>query len=98
MAYCQLAIRPHPNPLPLGEGVIPRSPLGEGVLQGSPLGEGVLHRSQGSDLMSDSAFGGGIVAAYNPCASDDEVTVEFSGGVEVKRLLLGFVPPETLDD
>ena len=40
IAYSQLAILPHPNPLPLGEGVLQRSPEGEGVLQRSPLGEG----------------------------------------------------------
>ena len=33
------------------------------------------------DLVRHRAFGEGIVTAYNPSASDDEVTVEFAGGV-----------------
>ncbi len=33
---------PHPDPPPLGEGVVTASPLGEGVVTASPLGEGVL--------------------------------------------------------
>ena len=50
------------------------------------------------DLVRHRAFGEGIVTAYNPAASDDEVTVEFAGGVGVKRLLLSFAPLEKLDD
>ena len=50
------------------------------------------------DLVRHRAFGEGIVTAYNPSASDDEVTVEFAGGVGVKRLLLSFAPLEKLDD
>ena len=41
MAYFQFAILPHPNPLPLGEGILQRSPLGEGVLQRSLLAASV---------------------------------------------------------
>ena len=33
------------------------------------------------DLVRHRAFGEGVVTAYNPSASDDEVTVEFAGGV-----------------
>ena len=50
------------------------------------------------DLVRHRAFGEGVVTAYNPSASDDEVTVEFAGGVGVKRLLLSFAPLEKLDD
>ena len=50
------------------------------------------------NLVRHRAFGEGIVTAYNPSASDDEVTVEFAGGVGVKRLLLSFAPLEKLDD
>ena len=50
------------------------------------------------DLVRHRAFGEGIVTAYNPSSSDDEVTVEFAGGVGVKRLLLSFAPLEKLDD
>ena len=50
------------------------------------------------DLVRHRAFGEGIVTVYNPSASDDEVTVEFAGGVGVKRLLLSFAPLEKLDD
>ena len=57
---------------------------------GPPLrvGDAVRHR----------AFGDGIVTACDATASDVEVTVEFAGGVGVKRLLLSFAPLEKLDD
>jgi DNA helicase-2/ATP-dependent DNA helicase PcrA len=50
------------------------------------------------DLVRHRAFGEGVVTAYNPSTSDDEVTVEFAGGVGVKRLLLSFAPLEKLSD
>ena len=50
------------------------------------------------DLVHHRAFGEGIITGYNPSSSDDEVTVEFAGGVGVKRLLLSLAPLEKLDD
>ena len=52
------------------------------------VGDSVRHR----------AFGEGIVMACDLTASDVEVTVEFSGGVGTKRLLLSFAPLEKLSD
>ncbi len=49
------------------------------------------------DMVRHRAFGEGIVTAYNPAAADDEITVEFSGGIGVKRLLLSYAPLEKLD-
>ena len=50
------------------------------------------------DLVRHRAFGEGIVTAADMTASDTEVTVEFAGGVGVKRLLLSFAPLERVDD
>ena len=50
------------------------------------------------DLVRHRAFGEGIVMATDVTASDVEVTVEFAGGVGVKRLLLSFAPLEKVDD
>ena len=66
------------------------------LVAGSPLPSRLSLRV--GDLVRHRAFGEGIVTAYNPSASDDEVTVEFAGGVGVKRLLLSFAPLEKLDD
>ena len=49
------------------------------------------------DAVRHRAFGEGIVTAYDPTASDVEITVEFSGGVGAKRLLLSYAPLERLD-
>ena len=48
------------------------------------------------DAVRHRAFGDGIVTACEPASSDIEVTVEFTGGVGVKRLLLSFAPLEKL--
>ena len=48
------------------------------------------------DAVRHRAFGDGIVTACDGTASDVEVTVEFAGGVGVKRLLLSFAPLEKL--
>ena len=50
------------------------------------------------DPVRHRAFGEGIVTACDPTESDVEVTVEFAGGVGVKRLLLSFAPLEKLAD
>ncbi len=49
------------------------------------------------DAVRHRAFGEGIVTAYDPTASDVEITVEFSGGVGAKRLLLSYAPLERLE-
>ena len=49
------------------------------------------------DAVSHRAFGDGVVTAYDPTASDVEVTVEFARGVGVKRLLLSYAPLEKVD-
>ena len=41
-----------------------------------------------------SQFGEGVVTACDVTVADTEVTVEFEGGVGVKRLLLSFAPLE----
>ena len=48
------------------------------------------------DRVRHRAFGEGIVTACEATPSDVEVTVEFAGGVGVKRLLLSFAPLEKL--
>ena len=53
---------------------------------------------QVGDAVRHTAFGEGIVMARDVTASDVEVTVEFAGGVGVKRLLLSFAPLEKLAD
>ena len=50
------------------------------------------------DPVRHRAFGEGIVTACEVTASDVEVTVEFSGGVGAKRLLLSFAPLEKLSE
>ena len=50
------------------------------------------------DLVRHRAFGEGFVMATDVTASDVEVTVEFAGGVGVKRLLLSFAPLEKVDE
>ncbi len=50
------------------------------------------------DLVRHRAFGEGIVTAVDATASDVEITVEFAGGVGVKRLLLSFAPLEKVND
>ena len=53
---------------------------------------------QVGDAVRHTAFGEGIVMARDVTASDVEVTVEFAGGVGVKRLLLSFAPLEKVED
>ena len=50
------------------------------------------------DLVRHRAFGEGIVTAADATASDVEITVEFAGGVGVKRLLLSYAPLEKIND
>ena len=50
------------------------------------------------DLVRHRAFGEGIVTACDTTAADVEVTVEFAGGVGIKRLLLSFAPLEKLNE
>ncbi len=50
------------------------------------------------DQVRHRAFGEGIVTAADATASDVEITVEFAGGVGVKRLLLSYAPLEKVND
>ena len=50
------------------------------------------------DPVRHRAFGDGIVTACDVTESDVEITVEFSGGAGVKRLLLSYAPLEKLAD
>ena len=49
---------------------------------------------QVGDSVRHAQFGEGVVTACDVTAADTEVTVEFEGGVGVKRLLLSFAPLE----
>ena len=48
------------------------------------------------DSVRHSTFGEGVVLECMASHGDHEVTVEFSGGVGVKKLLLSFAPLEKL--
>ena len=50
------------------------------------------------DLVRHTTFGEGVVTAYEATVADVEVTVEFSNGVGVKRLLLSFAPLEKVTE
>ncbi len=63
----------------------------------------VINRAQGAtakpnlqvgDSVRHNAFGEGVVTGLEITASDTEVTIEFTGGVGQKRLLLSFAPLE----
>ena len=49
------------------------------------------------DKVRHKAFGEGIVTECKPSGSDYEVTVAFTDGAGVKRLLLGFAPLEKIE-
>ena len=49
---------------------------------------------QVGDSVRHASFGEGVVTACDVTVADTEVTVEFAGGVGVKRLLLSFAPLE----
>ena len=48
------------------------------------------------DSVRHSSFGEGVVTHLNITAADTEVTIQFAGGVGVKRLLLSFAPLEKI--
>ncbi len=48
------------------------------------------------DSVRHNSFGDGVVTGVEVTVSDTEVTIEFEGGVGVKRLLLSFAPIEKL--
>ena len=48
------------------------------------------------DSVRHSSFGEGVVTRLNITAADTEVTIQFAGGVGVKRLLLSFAPLEKI--
>ena len=48
------------------------------------------------DQVRHATFGEGVVTACDPSVADIEVTVEFSNGVGVKRLLLSYAPLEII--
>ncbi len=54
-------------------------------------------RLQVGDLVRHTAFGEGVVMGCDLVAGDYEITVEFSDGVGVKRLLLSFAPLEKIE-
>ena len=49
------------------------------------------------DLVRHSTFGEGVVMECIPTSADQEITVQFSDGVGVKRLLLSFAPLEKIE-
>jgi len=49
---------------------------------------------QVGDSVRHNAFGEGVVTHLETTSADTEVTIEFAGGVGVKRLLLSFAPLE----
>jgi len=51
---------------------------------------------QTGDSVRHSSFGEGVVTGVDVTISDTEVTIEFEGGVGVKRLLLSFAPLEKI--
>ncbi len=51
---------------------------------------------QTGDSVRHSSFGEGVVTGIDVTVSDTEVTIEFEGGVGVKRLLLSFAPLEKM--
>ena len=48
------------------------------------------------DSVRHSSFGEGVVTHLNITVADTEVTIQFAGGVGVKRLLLSFAPLEKI--
>ena len=52
---------------------------------------------QVGDLVRHTSFGEGVVMGYQPDGVDIQVTVEFSGGVGQKRLLLSYAPLEKIE-
>jgi DNA helicase-2/ATP-dependent DNA helicase PcrA len=52
---------------------------------------------QTGDLVSHKTFGEGVVMECVPSAGDYEVTIEFSNGVGLKRLLLSYAPLEKVE-
>ena len=48
------------------------------------------------DSVRHGSFGEGVVTGLEVTAADTEVTIEFAGGVGVKRLLLSFAPIEKI--
>ena len=48
------------------------------------------------DSVRHSSFGEGVVTGLDITAADTEVTIQFAGGVGVKRLLLSFAPLEKI--
>jgi DNA helicase-2/ATP-dependent DNA helicase PcrA len=50
------------------------------------------------DLVRHTTFGEGVVISCIPSSGDHEVTVEFSRGAGVKRLLLSYAPLEKADE
>ncbi|MCH8298812.1 MAG: UvrD-helicase domain-containing protein [Chloroflexi bacterium] len=51
---------------------------------------------QVGDSVRHASFGDGVVTGVDVTVSDTEVTIEFEGGVGVKRLLLSFAPLEKI--
>jgi len=52
---------------------------------------------QAGDLVRHATFGDGVVITCVPSAGDQEVTVQFDGGVGLKRLLLSYAPLEKVN-
>ena len=49
------------------------------------------------DLVRHASFGEGVVMECVPTSADQEITVQFSDGIGVKRLLLSFAPLEKIE-
>ncbi|MEK7806763.1 MAG: 3'-5' exonuclease, partial [Chloroflexota bacterium] len=50
------------------------------------------------NLVRHTHFGEGVVLSCGPAGGDHEVTIQFAGGVGVKRLLLSFAPLEKIPE
>ena len=82
---------------PLGRGRVREGVLGDGpeVRAAPPLARTAL--SPGN-LVRHTTFGEGVVISCIPSSGDHEVTVEFSGGAGIKRLLLSYAPLEKIQE
>ncbi len=74
----------------------PESPWGVwGSAPASPPAPPLARPSlEAGDQVRHTTFGDGVVVSCVPSAGDQEVTVQFAGGVGLKRLLLSYAPLE----
>jgi DNA helicase-2/ATP-dependent DNA helicase PcrA len=76
--------------------VVQKSPWGDwaSARAGPPASPPARPSLQAGDRVRHTTFGDGLVISCVPSAGDQEVTVQFAGGVGVKRLLLSYAPLE----